>query len=398
MDKKTISQLAKKHNVSEEFVLDALKNAVQEVYNKEFPNSQVTIEFKDGDVFVKRGFVVVSDELEYYDTDFQISLEEALEIDKSAKVGEVVKNVVNLEKVSKTFQKNIIDSWTRTIKNESNKTLIQDYVGLKGIIIKKEYERMEKGRYLIKINDEVYGIMKKEDSLYGENLKPGQNYFFYVKDVSTKQTGDWPIILSRNDDILLKELIKINVVEYFNGDIEIMEIIRIPGARCKLILRSKKDGVDPIGSFIGPRGSRINAIKNELNNESIDLVKYSDNKKEFITNLCNPVKITGYIENSESIAIICPEKTKDHDGKERSNIALLIGGKNAYNIRLISRALGKKTEIVTIDKVSEYLKTNGGQVITIDPSLSFNNSERNNKGRPIEKATSLFDEFNDIEE
>jgi hypothetical protein len=110
MDKKTISQLAKKHNVSEEFVLDALKNAVQEVYNKEFPNSQVTIEFKDGDVFVKRGFVVVSDELEYYDTDFQISLEEALEIDKSAKVGEVVKNVVNLEKVSKTFQKNIIDS------------------------------------------------------------------------------------------------------------------------------------------------------------------------------------------------------------------------------------------------------------------------------------------------
>jgi hypothetical protein len=110
MDNKIISQLAKKHNVSDEFVLEALKDSVKETYNKEYPNSQVTAEIKSGKIFVERGFVVVSDELSFYDTDFQISLEEAKKTDKNAKVGQVIRIEISLEKISKSFQKNIIDT------------------------------------------------------------------------------------------------------------------------------------------------------------------------------------------------------------------------------------------------------------------------------------------------
>jgi len=178
------------------------------------------------------------------------------------------------------------------------------------------------------------GVMPKEEQIYGEFYRPGQRLKFYILKVDETSKGP-AILLSRAYPKFVSKLFELEVPEISQGQVIIKAIAREAGSRSKVALISTAEGIDPIGSAVGQRGSRVMAVISELGGEKIDIIQYSDEPEDFIANSLSPAKVTEVKVMPKNRAVcIVPE----------DQLSLAIG-KDGQNVRLAAKLTGWKIDV-----------------------------------------------------
>jgi N utilization substance protein A len=199
-----------------------------------------------------------------------------------------------------------------------------------GVIQRRE------GRFVFVDLGKAIGLLPAEEQIYNESYNIGDRVKVFIKEVREGHKGP-EIILSRRSEEILKKIFYLEIPEIANGTVEIKSVAREAGSRSKVAIYTESENVDPVGSCVGQRGSRIQTIISELGGEKIDIIEYSDDQAKFIANALAPAKVSSIeLNNEEHKAIV----------KVSSDKLSLAIGKNGQNVRLAARLSGWKIDII----------------------------------------------------
>jgi len=292
--------------------------------------------------------VVADDDPLVEDGKNYINVSEAKTIDESLEIGDELRYDINLE----DYGRNIVNIMHRELENELQK-LIEDeiykkYSKKEGKIVSGQVVRVDsEGNTFIEI-DEIRAVMPRKNRIKGESFNVGNVVKAVLKTIDTNKKGIG-LELTRTSPKFLEELMRLEVPEIADGIIEIKKCARIPGKRAKLALLSNSPRVDPIGTAVGVKGVRINAVSKELKNENIDVIEYSDVPELFISRAMSPAAVKSVsIQGEKAIVSV-------FEGQKSKAI-----GKSGINIRLASMLTGYQIELLE-DGGSAYPKEGGAQ-------------------------------------
>ena len=359
---KALDALVAEKNISPDVVFEALQLALQTAYKKNFnskTNVRVDINRETGDIKVYSYLVVVpeyddgSEEVDEegnvkkiepsINRDAQILLEDAEKIVPGIKVGETIEQEVtpaDFGRVAAGTAKQVV---MQKIREAEKASIIEEFADKQDELMIGMVALEDQNNYYIDLG-RTRGILPKKDIIPGEKIVMGSNIKVYVTKVENGPKG--PVIkLSRKNYGFVKRLFEHEIPEVANGTIVLQMVVREPGIRSKVAVYSTNDKIDPIGSCIGERGSRIAGILKELNGERIDIVPYSEDPAEFIKNAMTPAKdvivsITDE-ENKKALVIV-----------NEDNLSLAIGKKGS-NIKLASRLTKYNLEIKTMEEINK---------------------------------------------
>ena len=329
-----LMEICDEKGLSPDVLIDALEAALVAAYRKNFNSAQnvkVEIDKEKGGVKVyaqKTVSETVENEQE------QISLDEAREIIGTYEIGDIVNIEVtpkNFGRISAMTAKQVV---TQRIREAESGVIHSEYTEKKNELISGRVERIEHGTVYIDIG-KVNAVLPEKEQPYGERYEVGQVLKCYVSHVRTNSQGT-QIMVSRTHPGLVKRLFEQEVPEIAEGIVEIKNVAREGGSRTKIAVYSTDPDVDAQGACIGPRGMRVQNIGDELNDEKIDIVKWSEDPAEYISASLSPAKVTGIEINEEekSAKVTVPEH----------QLSLAIG-KSGQNVRLAARLTGWKIDI-----------------------------------------------------
>lgn len=325
-----------------EIVEEALKEALTKAYRKhiEIPDAYVKTEIKDGIIHIYHQRVVVE---EVEDDELDISLKEAKKVNKDAKLGDMIDEEVDytqFDRAAVVLAKNVIK---QKIREAEKQIVYEEYCDKVDEMVMGTVETVEPKFVIVNIG-KTLAMMKKSQQIPGETYYEGQNLLVVITEVN-KETKGAQVLVSRATPVFVRRLFEREVPEIYQGIIEIKAIAREPGERCKIAVYTHNENIDPIGACIGPRGSRVQMIINELHGEKIDIFEWSDNIADLIKNALSP---------SEAIAVIPNENVKDGliVVVPESQLSLAIG-KRGKNARLAVKLTNRKIDIKSDAEMEE---------------------------------------------
>ena len=333
-----LTEICNEKGISQEVLIDALEAALVAAYKKNFysaQNVEVSIDRESGTVkvFAKKEVVdLVYDEFE------EISLEDARAINGNYQIGDMVNIEVtpkDFGRISAMTAKQVV---TQRIREAERGIIYSEYTEKTNDIVSGTIERIEKGNVFIDIG-KIEAMLPEKEQPIGETYEVGQVLKCYVSEVKSGTKGT-QIIVSRTHPGLVKELFEAEVPEIAEGIVEIKNIAREGGSRTKIAVYSNDPNVDAQGACIGPKGIRVQNIGEELKNEKIDIVKWSEDPAEFIAASLSPAKVISAEINEEekSAHVVVPEY----------QLSLAIG-RAGQNVRLAARLTGWKIDISAED-------------------------------------------------
>ncbi|KKP68907.1 MAG: NusA antitermination factor [Candidatus Moranbacteria bacterium GW2011_GWE1_35_17] len=266
-----------------------------------------------------------------------IKLEEALKIKKDIKVGDVIETELETQesygRVAAQTAKQVI---IQRIREAEKDAMYEEYKEKEGEILNGVVQRIEGQNIFIDLG-KATGVLFPSEQVRGENYKIGQRLKVYLGKIEADNRGPG-IILSRTHPEMVRKLFELEVPEIFSGTVEVKAIAREAGSRTKIAVVAKEEGIDPIGSCVGQKGTRVQAIIDELGGEKIDIIEWNENIEKFITAALSPAKVLGV-------------KIKDEEAKEAitmvpsDQLSLAIGQKG-QNVRLAAKLTGWKIDVV----------------------------------------------------
>ena len=233
------------------------------------------------------------------------------------------------------------------VREAERSKITQKYESLVGQVISGQVKRINRDFLLLEIEEDLNAQIPRDQIIPGEIFKLNDRVRAVIKEIMTTSRGP-QIILSRTDERLVKELFTQEVPEISEGTIEIKAISRDPGYRSKIAVKTYDGRIDPVGACVGMRGSRVQAVSNEIGNERIDIFVHSDNPAEFVVNCLSPVKIYSILVDERTNTLILEV--------EEENQAQIIG-KNGQNLRLMTQMIGWSFKIFNKDQFKEYQET-----------------------------------------
>lgn len=353
-----LNLLIEEKGIEKEVFLDMLKESIAKAYKKNYlnPDANVRVEIneKTGKFRLFEIRTVVED-LE--DEDIELSLEEAQAINPFYKVGDVVETEADVEHIGRLAAIQTKQLFRQKIRETEKETLYNEFADKKDDIITGIVDRVEDKFAIVNIG-KTGAFLAINQQIPGEKIKEGQHLKVYVSDVDRGTKGTH-IVVSRTEPNFVKRLFELEVPEVYEGIVEIKAVSREPGERSKVAVYTSNDSVDPIGSCVGPKGSRVKNVVDELNGEMIDIIIWSNDPVVFISNALSPsdVKHVAINEDDHSALVIVPD----------DQLSLAIG-KRGQNARLAVRLTGWK---IDIKSVSEALELG---LITLD---EINNESKN---------------------
>ena len=223
------------------------------------------------------------------------------------------------------------------IREAEKEVIFNEFQGKVGEIVSGAVYRFDKGNIIVDLLGKAEGVLLRREQSPKEEFKPGQRIRAYIAEVK-KETKGLQIILSRTHPTFVKKLFELEVPEIYEGIVEIKSIARQAGERTKIAVWSKNEKVDSVGACVGMRGNRVKNIVNELHGEKIDIVRYSEDNREYIKAALSPAKIADIKLDKEHLRA---EVIVDDD-----QLSLCIG-KHGQNVRLASRLVGWELDIRT---------------------------------------------------
>ncbi len=274
-----------------------------------------------------------------YNSDRHLFLEEAKKIKNDAKVGDELEFPLETHedfgRIAAQTAKQVILQRLREAERDS---VLAEFKSKEGDIVSGLVQRFDRGNVYIDLG-RTTGVMFYNESIPGEHYRPGERMRFFVVAVQadTKMPG---IILSRAHPKFVSKLFALEVPEINDGVIEIKFIAREPGSRTKIAVVSKAEGVDPVGSCVGQRGTRVMAVSNELGQEKLDIVEYSEDPAKFIASALSPAKVN-------SVEISARREARVYIPEDQLSLAI---GKGGQNVRLAAKLTGWKIDVRSASK------------------------------------------------
>lgn len=325
-----------------------IKEVVDES-TREFVNLE---EEEEGEVkkeTVKEAYENDEEKMSRFNPERDIKLEEALKIKKGVKVGDIIETELetqdNYGRVAAQTAKQVI---IQRIREAEKDAMYEEYKEKEGEILNGVVQRIEGQNIFIDLG-KATGVLFPSEQVRGENYKIGQRLKVYLGKIEADNRGPG-IILSRTHAEMVKKLFELEVPEIFSGTVEIKAIAREAGSRTKIAVLAKEEGIDPIGSCVGQKGTRVQAIIDELGGEKIDIIEWNENIEKFITAALSPAKVLAVKikneENKEATAVVPSDQ-----------LSLAIGQKG-QNVRLAAKLTNWKIDVVGDDvSVKEVKET-----------------------------------------
>ena len=313
---------------------ESLARAAKSRYGSEM-DIRVKIDRKTGRAtFTRVRTVVADDELENYQA--EMTVEQAKQYMVDPKVGdEFVEEVppVDMGRIAAQSAKQVILQKVREAERDRQFEEFRDRVGT---IINGQVKREEYGNVIVDVG-RGEAILRRNEKIGRESYRPNDRIRCYIKDVRREQRGP-QIFLSRTDPQFMAELFKMEVPEIYDGIIEIKAVARDPGSRAKIAVISYDNSIDPVGACVGMRGSRVQAVVNELQGEKIDIIPWNEDQATFLVNALQPAEVSKVVIDEEAgkIEVVVPD--------EQLSLAI---GRRGQNVRLASQLTGLDIDILT---------------------------------------------------
>lgn len=337
-----LDELEQEKGIDKQILLDTIENALISAYKRNFgitQNARVTINDVTGEIVVYAEKNVVDD---VFDDTFEISLEEAKKINEAYELGDTLEIEVTPASFGRIAAQTAKQVVVQRIREAERGVIFDQYIDREGEIMTAVIQRHERGAYFVDLG-RAEGILPMSETIPGEKYEQGMRLKVYVLEV--RKTAKGPqIVTSRSHPGLVKRLFEFEVPEISQNTVVIKSIAREAGQRTKISVYAEDDNVDPVGACVGPRGSRIDRIVSELGNERIDVIPWSADMTEYISNALRPAKvIMCQVHNDEKAAkVIVPDY----------QLSLAIG-KEGQNARLAAKLTGFKIDIKSQSQIVE---------------------------------------------
>ncbi len=334
--------VAREKNIDRQIVLESMEDAMQKAARSRYgQETEVRAEInpKTGEVRFSRLLLVV-DEIENDAT--QILLPDAHKKNPAAQVGDWIAETLppfDFGRIAAQSAKQVIVQKVREAERDKQYDEYKDRVG---DIVNGVVKRVEYGNTIVDLG-RGEAVIRRDESIPRELFRPGDRCRAYLYDVRREQRGP-QIFLSRTHPQFMSKLFRQEVPEIYDGVIEVRSVARDPGSRAKIAVTSRDSSIDPVGACVGMRGSRVQAVVNELQGEKIDIIPWSPDSATFIVNALQPAEVVKVVldEDSNRIEVVVPD----------DQLSLAIG-RRGQNVRLASQLTGWDIDILTEQEESE---------------------------------------------
>lgn len=341
-----VEAISNEKNISQEDVLKSLEEALA-VATKKRNNidAYVEIDRKTGEFNTFRQWMVIDDGENFVDddgTEFDTELHIHAKDANGVAVDDFVREPMETEEFGRIAAQIVKQVIIQKVREAEREVIVEDYTKRVGEVIMVTVKRVDRGNAYVDMGG-VDGMISKFDLIPNESVRKNDRLRAYIKEVKSSPRGA-QIFLSRTVPEMMIELFEMEVPEISEGLIEIMGGSRDPGIRSKLAVKAKDKRLDPIGSCIGMRGSRVQAVSNELNGERVDIILWDEDPAQFVINAMAPAEVSAIIvdedKNSMDIAV------------EDDQLALAIG-RGGQNIKLASRLTGWKLNVMSVSEADD---------------------------------------------
>ena len=329
--------------VDKEIIFEALEEAISSATKKLIEDEadiSVIIDKSTGEYKTFRNWTLVEEE-DLVDQVFEMTKKDIT--DHVVEEGVATKEIENIDfgRISAQAAKQVI---IQKVREAERSKITKKYESLLGQVISGQVKRINRDFLLLEIEEDLNAQIPRDQIIPGEIFKLNDKIRAVIKEIVTTPRGP-QIILSRTDERLVVELFTQEVPEISEGTIEIKAISRDPGYRSKIAVKTYDGRIDPVGACVGMRGSRVQAVSNEIGNERIDIFIHSDNPAEFVVNCLAPVKIYSILVDERTSTLVLEV--------EEENQAQIIG-KNGQNLRLMTQMIGWSFQVLNKEQFKEY--------------------------------------------
>jgi len=404
-----INEIAEEKGISQDKILEAIEQAIAAAYKKEYANKNNIIRAKidpetgemkfwqikivvdpsmlkeeeEGEVMEKEEtsqLTATEKQIQQgeevakkirFNPERHIMLDEAIKIKPEAKPGdEIIFPLEAHEEFGRIAAQTAKQVILQKLREAEKEAVLEEFKNKEGEIVSGIIQRIENRNIYINLG-RVDGVMFYNESIPNERYRIGERMKFYL--LAVQDTGRGPmIVLSRSHPKFVSKLFELEVPEIASGVVKIMAIAREPGFRSKVAVASTVEGVDPIGSCVGQKGTRIMAVLNELGQEKIDIIKWSDNPEEFVAQALSPAKVSRVeMMPRREVRVFVPD----------DQLSLAIG-KGGQNVRLAAKLTGWKIDVRS--ESAPEAKVEGGVAEALEESENF---EEENQSQVTDHAS-----------
>ena len=351
-----VESVSNEKGVSEDTIFEALELALATATKKGFEEGaefRVSIDKESGEYETFRFWDVVENEEEVEFPSCQLVLSESKEKDSSLEVGgryEIPVESVEFGRIAAQTAKQVIVQKVR----EAERAQVAEAYRIKvGELVNGQVKKVTREAVIVDLGGNAEAILPRDAWIPRETFRMGDRLRGLLEAVSTEIRGP-QLLLTRTSPVVLTELFKVEVPEISDGVIEILGCARDPGSRAKIAVKTNDGRIDPVGACVGMRGSRVQAVSNELGNERIDIVPWDDNVAQLAINAMSPAEV---------VSIVVDEETRSMDiAVAEENLAQAIG-RGGQNVKLASELTGWELNIMTEDEAAEKHEAEAGSVM-----------------------------------
>ena len=339
-----VDALAREKNVDKDIVFGALELALASATKKRIHDEadvRVEINRETGEYEAFRRWLVLDDE-EVEIPAQQIGLSEARADDPEVQIGDYIEEsleAVDFGRIGAQTAKQVI---LQKIRDAEREQVLNDFLERKEHLVTGTIKRMERGNAIIEAG-RIEALLPRDQMIPKENLRPGDRVRAWLMKIDRQARGP-QLILSRTAPQFIMKLFELEVPEIEDGLLEIKSAARDPGVRAKIAVKSNDPRVDPIGTCVGMRGSRVTAVTNELSGERVDIVLWSADPAQFVIGALAPAEVSSIVvdEEKHSMDVVIDE----------ANLAIAIG-RSGQNVRLASELTGWTINLMTVEESQE---------------------------------------------
>ncbi len=330
-----VEAVSNEKDVPEDVIFEAIEAALASATRKKYGgeiDARVAIDRKTGDYRTFRRWEVVEDPqegvLEAPEREITLSAAEILE--PGIVAGEFIEEEIESELFGRIAAQTAKQVIVQKVREAERAKVVDTFLERKGELVTGIVKKADRGTILLDLGGNAEALVPREHVIQRESVRPGDRMRGYLFDVRAEAKGP-QLFVSRTAPELLIELFKLEVPEVGEGMIDILAAARDPGSRAKIAVRTKDPRIDPVGACVGMRGSRVQAVSNELNGERVDIILWDDNPAQFVINAMSPADV---------VSIVVDEEARSMDlAVKEENLSQAIG-RFGQNVRLASQLTG----------------------------------------------------------
>ena len=359
------SQIIREKKVDKNTLVEMIKSSLVSAGKRKYGQNaefKVHLDEVKGMLEIYRIYRVVEEAVE---PEAELTLAQAKKIDDGAKVGGEVEVYISLDEFGRNAVQTAKQVLMQKVREAERDRIFEEYKDKVGAIVSGTVRQVDRGNILVNLG-RAEAYLPLREQIKKERHNQGDTIRAIILEVDKNAKGP-QITLSRTSDLFVRKLFEQEVPEIFDGDVEIKNIAREPGGRSKIAVHSRNNKVDAVGSCVGMKGSRVQAVVNELHGEKIDIVNWSENQNEFVVKALAPAKVASlrFNEAEHKVRAIV----------EDDQLSLAIG-KEGQNVRLASRLTGWKIDLITLkevekrDKFEQRLQMDISEMYGVTPKLA----------------------------